>query len=61
MDGFDVDNVLGSIKRAYSLSSITLAYEATQGKPIISDEVEILQLKMKIASKSMNYQTYTYI
>jgi len=36
--------------------NITLAYEATQGKPIIGDEVEILQLKMKIASQFMDYK-----
>jgi len=36
--------------------SITLAYEATQGKPIIGDDAEILQLKMKIASQFMDYK-----
>jgi len=35
--------------------SIALAYEATQGKPIVGDEAEILQLKTKIASQYMDY------
>lgn len=35
--------------------NIALAYEAIQGKPIIGDEVEILNLKTKITSQHMDY------
>lgn len=34
---------------------ITLVYEAVQGKPIVGNEAEILQLKTKITSQYMDY------
>lgn len=36
--------------------SIALAYEAVQGKPIVGNQAEILQLKTKIVSQYMDYQ-----
>lgn len=35
--------------------SVALAYEAVQGKPILGNEAEILQLKTRIASQCMDY------
>jgi len=35
--------------------NIALAHEAVQGKPILGDEAEILQLKTKITSQYMDY------
>ncbi|MBO3802832.1 MAG: DUF86 domain-containing protein [Candidatus Brockarchaeota archaeon] len=38
-----------------SCDSVALAYEAVQGKPIMGDDIEILQLKTKIASQYLDY------
>ncbi len=38
--------------------NISLAYEALQGKPILGEEADILELRTRMASQYMDYQVY---